>query len=238
MIVFNGKTSDEMHLLVQPFSLRQRAGRGSNTYNIPGRPEPYIETEEFFDPVTVRIECDLMDCAEIDDIFEWLSGTGILLDSRHPDKYRIAQIPDEIGVTAVNDEIVSLTIPFICSAFMYSVDNEPVEFTSSPANIAVGGSYYCEPIYELHFKTGTTAQKLDFSVNGQTVSVNLTDEHLQHILVLDSTSQKIYYKDNYTLIMPDTSGSVPYMNYGGSNVVEWSGDILEKVVITKNERWL
>lgn len=238
MFIFGNKTSDEMGLDVVQYTLRKKAGQNYQKISVPGRPSPFIDTDKTFDPVQINIECVLTENADVNSVFEWISGKGILIDERYPDKYRVGAVYDEIDTVAVNDEILSITIPFVCDPFMYAVENTPIEATSSPAYIPVSGTYYSEPIYELHFASGTEPQELTFSVNGQAVTINLTAEHLQHPITLNAMSQKIYYSDTKYLILPDTTGLIPYLNYGGNNLVEWSPAIVEKVIITKNERWL
>ena len=94
MFIFKDKTSDEMGIKCVQYTLRKKAGRTWNKQSIPGKPEPFIELENTFSPVTVEVECDVMNETSLGDIFGWLDGKGILIDERYPDKYRIAQAPD------------------------------------------------------------------------------------------------------------------------------------------------
>lgn len=238
MFIFGNKTSDEMGLKVIQYTLRKKPSKNYETFAIPGNPNPVIYDNKTYNPIQIDIECDLTESANIDAVFEWINGKGILIDDRHPDKYRIGSVYEQIDTIAVNDEIYTIVIPFLCDPFMYAVENTPIEATSSPAYIPVGGAYYSEPIYELHFASGTEPQEFTFSVNGQAITINLTAEHLQHPITLNAISQKIYYSDTKYLILPDTTGLIPYLNYGGNNLVEWSPAIVEKIIITKNERWL
>lgn len=237
MFIFGDKTSDEMGLQIVQSTLFTSSGEAYNTISIPNLAEPVIESENCFKPVKINLECDTDGTVDIKQILSWLHGKGIIIDDRYPDVYRIAHILDEVKVTAVNDDLFTIHVPLICSAFMYNVENEPVEITDNNSVINVGGTYYCEPVIELHFKSGTSPQEFTFYINGQGITINLTAEHLNHVIILDARSQKIYYKDNNYLIMPDTSGAVPFLNCGGYNSISWSSDIIQKVIITKNERW-
>lgn len=242
MFIFGNKTSDEMGLLVVNYTLRKKARMPNSYISIPGRAEPIFEKENYFEPVKIDVECDIMDGSSIGDIFAWLhnSGNGILIDERHPDKYRIARVCDEIDTVAVNDEILSITIPFQCSAFCYAVENTPVEITASPGYVEIKGGYYCEPQYDIYFTDGSQPGDFNFFVNDQYVTIKLTEEHLKHVITLDAASQKIYYKDTKELILPDTYGAIPFLNFGGFNSIEWQSPSAsaQKIVITKNERWL
>ena len=56
---------------------------------------------------------------------------------------------------------------FQCSPFAYAVANDPIELTSSPAQIQTIGTMYSEPLIEL---TGTGDVTL--TVNGVTLEIS------------------------------------------------------------------
>lgn len=249
MFIFGNKTSEEMGIKCVQYTLRKKAKRMYNTYSIPGKPEPFIESENAFDPVTIEVECDIMEESYLDAIFAWLNGKGILIDERFPDKYRIAQVLERIDTIAVNDEIRTIRIPFLCSAFMYAVDNEPIYFQGYSANVNINGTYYSEPKYIFRpvsgseFAAGNDAS-YKLNVNGKEFSVDLIAEDWNHNIVLDSEKQLAYYEDTGEIILERTKGDIPYLDNEITNEISWSSsssatnNFVIGITIYKNERWL
>lgn len=207
------------------------------SFAIPGRPESLSISEIDMTDISIQCVLGLKDLSKRRDINRWLRGSGELILSGEPDKkYNVRNVV--LSPEYLSARYGKIGITFVCSPLVYNIENTPVEVTSCPEYIPVSGTYYSEPIYELHFTSDTEPQEFTFAVNGQEVKINLTAEHLQHPITLNAISQKIYYSDTKYLILSDTTGLIPYFNYGGNNLVEWSPSIVDKVIITKNERWL
>lgn len=234
--IFNGKNSKDFGI----FERLPAMPTGTNTvttFAVPGRVESlYIPEIEMAD-VTITGVLGLKDMSKRRNINAWLRGSGTLQFSDELDKeYRVNNVM--IVHEYLSQRFSKVGISFVCSPLAYSVNNEAVEITENPSYLEVDGTYFAEPKYEITFKSGTTAQDFVFTVNGQSVTIKLTEEHIKHTIVLDARVQKIYYSDTKQLILPDTTGLVPYLNCGGYNSISWNTDTVEKIAITKNERWL
>lgn len=150
MIVFNGKSADEIPgLYIEPFSLTATAEQEYDYIHIPGREEPlaYVSKSRKF--VKINVNADLMDGGNIDKVHQWLTGKGVLVDSRYPDKYRTAEVLDSIKEEAVNDNILSLQIPFLCSAFRYAVEPTTAEIATVYTAVENIGTVFSEPVFEI-----------------------------------------------------------------------------------------
>lgn len=234
--IFNGKNSKDFGI----FERLPAMPTGTNTvttFAVPGRVESlYIPEIEMAD-VTITGVLGLKDMSKRRNINAWLRGSGTLQFSDELDKeYKVNNVM--IAHEYLSQRFSKVGISFSCSPLAYSTNNSPVEVTENPTYLEVGGTYFTEPTYEITFKSDTTVQDFIFTVNGQSVTIALTEEHIKHTIVLDSRVQKIYYSDTKQLILPDTTGLVPYLNCGGYNSISWNTDIVKKIAITKNERWL
>ena len=256
MFIFGDKTSTEMGLKCVLYTLRNKARFPYTTYHIPGRAEPIIEMSGNAEPVKVEVQCDLMDIANIDAIYAWLHGRGLLIDELHPDKYRIAYSVESINPVMLNDEICTLNITFICSAFMYAVDNEPVIFYDmvKDANVENKGSYYSEPVYEFTLKPAAASAVADnfaftLFVNGSHFIITAEKEDFNHTIVLDAGRQLAYYKDTGAIILNKTTGTIPFLDTGANNITfgyapkdqattPYGTSMVSETKIIKNERWL
>lgn len=244
MFIFKDKTSDEMGLKCTQYTLRKKARRMYNQHTIPGRAEPLIEMVNTFDPVTIDVECDIMNETSLDDIFGWLNGKGILIDERYPEKYRIAQAPDRIDTVAVNDEIRTITIPFLCSAFMYSVDNEKIRIPSlsevpTGYDLEIKGTFYSEPkiIVEIADNVGTNMVTFRYGDGG--MNINLTAADSGKSIVIDGEKHLVYYEDTKEIILERTQGVFPLLDNEKPNKIVWyPSEPIKNVYVIKNERWL
>lgn len=207
-----------------------------NTFVIPNRPESAFIPKIEMGNITISRTLGLKSKEKLREIYAWLQGSGKLILSDELDKYyNVVNV--NISNTYAGTRFIKLNISFTCMPLVYSVENPVIRLTTSPSLLNVDGTYYCEPVYELSFKSGISPQTTNFAVNGQIVTINLTEEHIKHKIILDSRVQKIYYKDTGELILPDTVGLIPYLNYGGNNKIEFDSNVIDYVDVAKNERW-
>lgn len=255
MFIFGDKTSTEMGLQCVLYTLRNKAKFPYNTYNIPGRAEPIIEMSDYAEPVKVEVECDLMDIAKIDEIYAWLHGRGILIDELHPDKYRIAYSVESINPIMLNDQICTLNITFICSAFMYAVDNELSYGKLSSFTYTNNGTFYSEPIYEIAVDPASENSVyvygyiFELTVGNSDFDITAEREDWHHTIVLDAGRQLAYYKDTGASILSRTTGTIPFFDVGKNSILYRYGEksqikqsdpcnFLDNLSFIKNERWL
>lgn len=251
MFIFGNKTSTEMGLNCVLYTLRNKPKFAYNTYTIPGKAEPFIEIEDNAEPVTVEVECDLMDIANIDDIYAWLHGKGLLIDQLHPDKYRIAYSVDSISPVMLNDEICTLIIKFLCSSFMYAVDNQPETIEHDQlgsGTITNNGTYYSEPQIILTPDTsvsGTSSPYVSLGINSSFITLEMIPEDFRHNIVFDAERQLVFYEDTGDIILERTRGTVPFLDVGKNTYQFMNGSdgnndqtVISTAKIYKNERWL
>ncbi|WP_295092664.1 hypothetical protein [uncultured Ruminococcus sp.] len=119
------------------------------------------------------------------------------------------------------------------SGYAYAIANDPVELTSSPAQLQTIGTMYSEPLIEL---TGTGDVTL--TVNGVTLEI----KDVSGTVFIDVHTCQVY-KLEYgakTSILSATTGWIEQMvlmpDTEAVNVITWTGGV-SGVKITKNERW-
>ncbi|WP_415934727.1 hypothetical protein, partial [Ruminococcus champanellensis] len=117
--------------------------------------------------------------------------------------------------------------------FAYAIANDPVELTSSPAQLQTVGTMYSEPLIEL---TGTGDVTL--TVNGVTLEI----KDVSGTVFIDVHTCQVY-KLEYgakASILSATTGWIEQMvlvpDTEAVNVISWTGDV-SGVKIAKNERW-
>lgn len=243
MFAFAGKDSEEMGLMCTQYTLRHKAERGYTFDSIPGRAEPVFWVDDNMQPVLINVDCVVMDVSRLESIYAWLhnAGKGVLIDERHPDRYRTAIVCGKITPVQVNDEIAELSIPFLCSAFAYNVDNEPIEITASGTEVVNNGTVYSDPLFIIT-PVENSSGRFQFWCNTenrqQYMDINLQMAHSRHNIVLDADRQMVYYEDTKQMILHDTAYAIPKMDVG-RNVIAWSdGAPIEKVTVIKNERFI
>lgn len=234
--IFNNQNSSKYGILERLPPMQTPTSKNT-VMQIPGKPEPVYQSEIELPSIIIPCVLGLTDKTKRRDVNAWLRGSGVLIFSDELDKfYKVANVT--LGHEYLSTNFSKVGVNFECSPLAYSVGNEP-DVLTTPGSIKINGTYFSEPIYTINFKTLTEIpENIVFMVNGQGVTIKLNEEHISHSVTLDATVQKIYYTDTKQLIMPDTSGLVPYLNTGGENIIDWSEDIIDSVEIVKNERWL
>lgn len=245
MFAFAGKDSEEMGLLCTQYSLRHKAERGYTFDSIPGRAEPEIWVEDNLQPVLIEVDCVVMDAAKLESIYAWLhnAGRGVLIDERHPDRYRTAVVCGKITPTQLNDEIVELSIPFLCSALVYNVENEAVTLTASGTVVTNNGTIYSEPVYTLY--VGWSSSLTELPINMQVAnasgtasfSFTVNETTRQQPIVLDASKQLIYTMATKDSLMAVSSDRIPFLDTG-DNTITWDSSYLQMMEIKKNERYI
>ena len=189
------------------------------------------QTGRSFLPITIKMEIGRN--ADIRSILAWLNGSGDLITSDDPTKRYTAYACDTVSIARLNGVYRSITVRFQCAPFAYAIANDPVELTSSPAQIQTIGTMYSEPLIEL---TGTGDVSL--TVNGVTLEI----KDVSGTVFIDVHTCQIY-KLEYgakASILSATTGWIEQMvlvpDTEAVNVISWTGDV-SGVKITKNERW-
>lgn len=226
--IFKEKNSNEQGVRILSMDLPSRQADPYEALQIPGRPEPmmHLQTGRSFLPITVKMEISRN--ADVRSILAWLTGSGDLITSDDPAKRYTAYACDTVSVSRLNGVYRTITVRFQCSPFAYAIANDPVELTSSPAQLQTAGTMYSEPLIEL-----TGSGDVTLTVNG--VTLEITD--------VSGTIYCQVYKLEYgakTSILSSTTGWIEQMvlvpDTEAVNIISWTGNVTE-IKITKNERW-
>lgn len=232
-IIYNGVTNTEVGAELVDIDIPSRAGQQAETLTIPGRVSPLLRIYPQRDAYSITVTLRMLYDADLSAVYSWLTGSGDLITSDEPDKRYTAYACDTVSISRLNGVYRSITVRFQCSPFAYAIANDPVELTSSPAQIQTIGTMYSEPLIEL---TGTGDVTL--TVNGVTLGI----KDVSGTVFIDVHTCQVY-KLEYgakASILSATTGWIEQMvlvpDTEAVNVITWTGDV-SGVKITKNERW-
>ena len=226
-IIINGISSDTVGLYIDTPPMPPMQARNFQTISIPNRAETLTMQEITRPDVQIDINAYLFDDEQSADpavIYAYLDAAETLKTSKNDDfEYRVRRL---LGVTPAYQGHGKqlLTISFICSPYRYSTDNEPIEYSYSPASITNSGTVFCEPIYKL-YGTG----ELELIVNEDEAN-KLVIPDVDGYVIADA-EKLICHKDGTFL---RSSGKIPFFNVG-ENSIETNATRIELI---KNERWL
>lgn len=245
MFMFGDKSSDDFGLMCTQYTLQNASGMSYDYANILGKKEPEMTFSEAFQPVPIVVEGDIIADDALDRVERlkgWLynAGSGVLVDERQPNRYRIARAADPVEVVMLCNSMATVRIRFICSAFLYNVENDEISITESGKAVVNAGTVESEPVYKLHllpYDAGT-AGKVNLFCGANYIEIDLTDaEHYNHVIVLDAVRQAVYYEDTKEDVTGITFGIVPPLPVGES-VIYWDVPLIARVALTKNERFI
>lgn len=234
-ITYNGVTNTEVGAELVDIDIPSRAGQQAETLTIPGRVSPLLRIYPQRDAYSITVTLRILYNEDLSTVYNWLSGSGRLVFSDTPDRYYNVSACAVISSKRIGaaNTIREVKIKLTCSPFAYAIDNDPVELTSSPAQLQTIGTMYSEPIIEL---TGTGDVTL--TVN----SVTLDISGISGTVYIDVHTCQVYKVEygSKVSILSSTTGLIEKMvlvpSADAVNVISWTGDV-SGVKITKNERW-
>ena len=224
-ITFKNVVSSDIGIMINRVVAPPSSQEDYQMISIPGRQEPLRSDLKTRQPIMITAEATIVEDNMLRQIYSTFQGVGQLIISTEPDKYynASAQVitPDNI-VRYMN----KITLGFECQPFAYAVSNDPVELeiSGSAATIDVGGSYYCQPIYQI-----TGSGNITLSVNSASL---FTLYNVDGYVTVD-TALMMCHKNGLHV---KSSGKLPFMS-PGTNMISWSSNVTAVEVI-KNERWL
>jgi len=232
-ITYNGITNTDVGAELVEIDIPARAERENETITIPGRVSPLLRIYPQRDAYSITVTLRILYKEDLSTVYNWLTGSGDLITSDDPAKRYTAYACDTVSVSRLNGVYRAITVRFQCAPFAYAIANDPVELTSSPAQLQTIGTMYSEPLIEL---TGTGDVTL--TVNGVTLEI----KDVSGTVFIDVHTCQVY-KLEYgakTSILSATTGWIERMvlvpDTEAVNVISWTGDV-SGVKITKNERW-
>lgn len=224
-ITFKNVVSSDIGIMINRVVVPPSSVEDYQMISIPGRQEPLRSGLKTRQPIMIEVEATIVEENKLRQIYSTFQGVGQLIISTESDKYynASAQVitPDNI-VRYMN----KITLGFECQPFAYAVSNDPVELeiSGSAATIDVGGSYYCQPIYQI-----TGSGNITLSVNSASL---FTLYNVDGYVTVD-TALMMCHKNGVNVV---SSGKLPFLS-PGINMLSWSSNVT-KMEVTKNERWL
>ena len=225
-ITFKNVVSSDIGIMINRVVVPPSSVEDYQMIAIPGRQEPLRSDLKTRQPIMITAEATIVEDNMLRQIYSTFQGVGQLIISTEPDKYynASAQVitPDNI-VRYMN----KITLGFECQPFAYAVNNDSVTVTAeglNAASIEIGGSYYCQPIYQI-----TGNGDIILSVNG---AAPLTLYNVDGYVTVD-TALMMCHKNG---VHVTSSGKLSFMS-PGVNYLSWSRNVM-KMEVTKNERWL
>ena len=225
-ITFKNVVSSDVGIMINRVVVPPSSVEDYQMIAIPGRQEPLRSDLKTRQPILITVEATIVEDNMLRQIYSTFQGVGQLIISTEPDKYynASAQVitPDNI-VRYMN----KITLGFECQPFAYAVNNDSVTVTAeglNAASIEIGGSYYCQPIYQI-----TGNGDIILSVNG---AAPLTLYNVDGYVTVD-TALMMCHKNG---VHVTSSGKLSFMS-PGVNYLSWSRNVM-KMEVTKNERWL
>lgn len=224
-ITFKNVVSSDIGIMINRVVVPPSSVEDYQMISIPGRQEPLRSDLKTRQPIMITAEATIVEDNMLRQIYSTFQGVGQLIISTEPDKYynASAQVitPDNIA-----RYMHKITLGFECMPFAYAVSNDPVELeiSGSAASIEIGGSYYCQPIYQI-----TGSGDITLSVNSASL---FTLYNVDGYVTVD-TALMMCHKNGLHV---KSSGKLPLLS-PGTNMLFWSSNATAVEVI-KNERWL
>lgn len=228
-IILDGISSEEVGLYVDTPPLPPMALRKYSMFETEELGQSLTLGHDFFEDITLTISCFVFDYGkniDINAVYAWLRGKQKLQTSIYNDwYYYIKQIPAVLPSYS-GKGLYKLDISFVCSPYRYNVNNNVITVERPETMIEVGGSYYARPIYKI-YGTG----EITLIVNDDIMHA-LTIYDVSEYVVVDCEKMMVH-KDG---VWQKNKGILPFFDVG-TNVVNFTGNV-EKIEITKNERWV
>lgn len=231
MIFWAGRSSDDVHVVVERYPSVELAGRKLDTQSVPGRNgdllfpqnayQNYVQAYEIYvSAERIRLPRAMREVAN------WLCGpTGYqkLEDSYDVETYRKAYFAGPLDVESVLHRFGRATIEFNCQPQRFlRVGDLAVQAAQGQA-LLNPTAFAALPLITV---TGTGAGTL--TVGGVTVTINSMP---RGVIVLDSDTQNAYYGAfnlNSTVSAPEFP-TLP----AGESVVRWTGGITSVEIIPR-----
>ena len=229
---WKGKTTDEMHVLVDEYPDIIRPKLRASYVSVPGSPGylTQVENDNAYDSTTRTAICTLMPEGDIEDVCTWLIGSGSVVFGNEPTYAYKARIDNQIEFAKIlrNTEHRTFAVPFLCQPFKYlATPAANIEKTVSGQTITNPGTVSSAPIIKVEGSGDIT-----LSVGGSYVEL----EGITGGIIIDSDVQDCFTLDRGALLNDKMTGDFPLI-LPGTSTVSWTGTVT-KITITPNWRWL
>lgn len=228
-IILDGISSEEVGLYVDTPPLPPMALRKYSMFETEELGQSLTLGHDFFEDITLTISCFVFDYGkniDINAVYAWLRGKQKLQTSIYNDwHYYIKQIPAVLPSYS-GKGLYKLDISFVCSPYRYNVNNDIVIIERPETMIEIGGSYYARPIYKIYGNGEIT-----LIVNDDIMHA-LTIYDVSDYVIVDCEKMMVHKNG----VWQKNKGILPFFDVG-TNVINFAGNV-EKIEVTKNERWI
>ena len=227
---FAGARNTDKGVRLLSLPVRYHPAARGEFLRVPGRDGTLWAGEDAFDDVTVRVQCQTTDEADMAAVSAWLRGAGELRFCDDPERFYRARVVKEFSRSAAMNRFVNqaFTVTFDCQPFLYHRSVEDITLDGNPDTVTNPGTYKSAPRIKI---TGTGTAVL--TIGTQIVEVDdlgggiIIDSELGECFDLDETQLK---NSVVTLMDDDFPTLAP-----GANIISWTGDGVTKVTVAP--RW-
>ena len=228
---FKGVISPSLNVVVSEYPPIIRARRRVETVTVPGRsgeltlaPGPAS-----YDSMVREIKCYARPGADLNEIADWLTGSGTLIFGNEPDFAYEAQAIEELSVERImrGRQHKAFTVPFLCQPLKRRASGDPAITLTTAGNVFNPGHVSSRPKI-----TVTGSGSIALNVGGTETTIT----GLSAAVVIDSDLGMAMNADEDTNLSSIILGEWPELD-PGANAVSWTGTVTS-VVIQPRWRWL
>lgn len=219
---FNNISSDTMGVILTETPPITRAPKRYNSVYIDGLDGCEVD-DLGYSAYIKKFKIGITEGADIDQVMDWLTGSGQLIIWNESDKYYDVQILDQIDY----DRLISFhtaTVSFLCQPYKYAIS----ETTTTETNITL--SCNCDQLPSIKV---TGSGEITLKVNNTEIC-SVTLSTTVPWIVMDSTKQDAFY--NGSLANRSMRGNFIKLK-NGDNVITCTGMVTE-IKTTYRKRWL
>lgn len=230
---WNGEYSTDygIHVLQQPIITRPK--ERSEFVEIPGRSGSLttLEGEHIYSDMDLQCTCVIDNSANLEAISGWLKGSGQVVFATFPDTYYKARVNNQIQFQKVlrNHPHLTFAVPFRCSPFRYSCNEELLKNLKSGDKVLNLGNVPSYPLLEI-----SGAGDISITIGSNTMALtDITDS-----IIIDNEAKIAYKESSGSRIIQTSHISGEWLSFPeGISKVTYSGRI-QKLHITPRWRWL
>ena len=221
--IFKGQSSLDKNIIVNKLPSFERPQADIEKVTVQGRDGFLTNNLGTYQSIIKSCECSLDD-GDIDDICDWLTGTGEVIFSNEPDKKYKATIINKIPFSKIIPTFHTFIVQFECQPHKYAVSNNKITLTTSGTKIYNKGTT-SRPVIKI-YGTGN----IDLTINSNVI-------HLTNVIDYVTIDSELMdcYKDT-VLKNNNMNGDFPVLK-NGANTISWTGTV-SKIEVTPNWRYL
>ena len=227
---FAGARNTDKGVRLLSLPVRYHPAERGEFIQVPGRDGSLWAGEDAFDDVTVRVQCQTTDDADMAAVDAWLRGAGELRFSDDPERFYRARVVKEFSRSAAMNRFVNqaFTVTFDCQPFLYHREVENITLDGNPDTVTNPGTYKSAPRLTIE-GTGDAVLTIGTQILEVTDLAGgvIIDSELGECFDLTETAMR---NDRVTLMDDNFPALHP-----GANIISWTGTGVTKITVTP--RW-